>query len=108
MSRGGGWGGGEVARHLAVDDVGEVAFEDAAGFFFGVTAGAGVGVEGLRAGVASELGDGHAVQDGVHAAVAAGGEAVAGGVAGALAGAGGGWRRCRQTGGGRLWGGAAG
>jgi hypothetical protein len=41
--------GGEVADHASVDDVGEVAFEDPAGFFLGVPAGARVSVDALSA-----------------------------------------------------------
>jgi hypothetical protein len=60
-----------VVEHAAVDNVGEVAFEDAHGFGFGVPAAAGVldDVAGLR--VAAELGNGHAVEHGVDSAVAA-------------------------------------
>ena len=65
---------------------GEVAFEDAPRFAFGVTAGAGVGEDRLRAGLAAQLGDGHAVQDRVDASVPAGVEAVADRFAGAFGG----------------------
>ena len=53
-----------VVEHATVDDVGEVAFEDAHGLGFGVPAAAGVldDVAALR--VAAELGDSHAVQHG--------------------------------------------
>ena len=66
-----------------------MAFEDAAGFALGVAAGAGVFVERLRARLAAQLGDGHAVQDRVDAAVAAGVVAVADRFAGSFGGRGG-------------------
>src|SRR5215211_7029338 len=65
-----------------------VALEDAPGLAFGVAAGAGVGVDRLRAWFAAQLRDGHAVQDCVDAAVAAAVEAVADRLAGAFGGRG--------------------
>ena len=52
----------EVADHAAVDDVREVALEDAASFFLGVATLASVLVERLCSGLAPQLGDGHQVQ----------------------------------------------
>src|ERR1035438_8715660 len=84
---------GEVAGHAAVDDIGQVAFEDAAGLLLGVwSVGAGVGVDRLGAWLAAQLRDRHAVQDGVDPAVAAGVVAVADRFAGPFAGGGG--QRC--------------
>jgi hypothetical protein len=68
---------GEVADHAAMDDIGEVSFEDPAGLFLGVAVGARVGVDRLGARLAALLGDRHPVEDGVHAPVTAGVEAVA-------------------------------
>ena len=82
----------EVAGHSPVDDVAEVAFEDAHCFLLGVAAGAGVVVDFAGSWLASKLGDCHAVQAGVDATVAAAVEAVADGFAVTLGA--GGWQRC--------------
>ena len=79
----------EVANHAAVDDVGEVALEDAAGLLLGVAAGARVGVDRLGAWFAAQLGDGHPVQDRVDPSVAARVVAVADRLARPLGGRGG-------------------
>ena len=79
----------EVADHAPVDDVGEVALEDSAGFLLGVPAGARVSLDALGAWLAAQLGDRHPVQDRVDAPVAAGVVAVADRLAGPLGGRGG-------------------
>ena len=81
IHRGCGVGPGEEA---AVDDVGEVAFEGAAGFAWGLAFADLAGEEGLGVGVVALLDDRDAVERGVELAVAAAVKAVA---AGGLAGA---------------------
>src|SRR5476651_593198 len=54
---------GLVTDHAAVDDIGEVALEDPAGFLLGMSAGARVGEDRLGTRFAAQLGDGHPVQD---------------------------------------------
>src|SRR5205823_8621366 len=79
----------QVADHAPVDDVGEVALKDSAGFSLGVSVRARVGVDALGAWLAAQLGDRHPVQDRVDAPVAAGVVAMADRLAGALGGRGG-------------------
>src|SRR5579875_3930868 len=64
-------------HHAAVDDVGKVALQDPDGLFFGVAPGSCVLEDLFCPRVAAELGDRHAVQDGVDPAVAAAVHAVA-------------------------------
>ena len=87
----------QVADHAAVDDVGEVALEDAAGLLLGVPAGARVDVDALGAWLAAQLGDRHPVQDRVDAPVATGVVAVADRLAGPFGGRGGQRRRAVEA-----------
>src|SRR5918994_994634 len=80
IHRGCGLGPGVEA---AVDDVGEVAFEGATGFAWGLAFADLAGQEGLGVGVVALLDDRDAVERGVELAVAAAVQAVAsGGLAG--------------------------
>ena len=81
--------GVQVADTAPVDDVGEVALEDSAGFLLGVRAGALVGVGALGAWLAAQLDDRDPVKDRVDAPVAAGVIAVADRLAGTVGGRGG-------------------
>lgn len=85
----------EVVHHAPVDDVGELALEDPHRLRLGVTALAGVGENALRVDVSTQLGDGHAVQNGVDATVASAVEPVPHRLAGALGGGGRERGRCR-------------
>jgi hypothetical protein len=67
-----------------VDEVAEVAFQDAHGFVLGVSGRSGVVVDLAGSRFAAELGDGHAVETRLDASVAAAVEAVADGFAVAL------------------------
>ena len=75
----------DVSEHGAVHDIGEVPLEDAHGFALGVASAACSFVEVAGGGVAAQLGDGHAVEDGIDLAVPALIEAVTDGLAGAFA-----------------------
>ena len=79
-----GWGVVGPGEEAAVDDVGEVAFERAAGFAWGLAFADLAGEEGLGVGVVALLDDRDAVERGVELAVAAAVQPVApGGLAGA-------------------------
>ena len=67
---------GLILDHGAVDRVAEVALEDSHGFLLGVTVGTSGSEEFLSALVYSELGNGHDMDDRVHAAVPAAVEAM--------------------------------
>jgi hypothetical protein len=71
-------GGGGVGPggELAVEDVGEVAFEGAAGFSWGLAFAELAGEEGFGLGVVALLDDRDAVERGVELAVAAAVQAV--------------------------------
>ena len=73
------WGVVGPGVELAVEDVGEVAFERASGFAGGLAFGHLVGEEGFGGGLVSLLDDGDAVERGVELSVAAAVEAVAAG-----------------------------
>src|SRR6476469_8115388 len=66
-----------VGDELAVDDVGEPAFEAAQGLHGGLAGGALASVVGAALGVVAELDDRGDVQDVVHPSVPGSGEAVA-------------------------------
>src|SRR5947209_7931868 len=63
-----------------------MTLENPAGFLLGMPASASVGDDGLGSGFAAQLGDGHAVQDGIDPAVPGGVPAVPDGLAGTLGG----------------------
>src|SRR4051794_41784609 len=101
-------GGGVVGpgEEAAVEDVGEVALEGAAGFSGGFAFGDLAGEEGFGGGVVALLDDGDAGERGVELSVAAAVQAVAAG--GLACGAGGGGGAGEAGGGGRGAGAAAG
>ena len=74
-----GWGVVGPGVEVSVEDVGEVAFEGAAGFSWCLAFGRFAGEEGFGVGVVSSLDDGDAVERGVELSVAAAVEAVAAG-----------------------------